>query len=72
MKRQGVKAGVCDNFLPVARHGWFGLYVELKYRGNKPSPKQIEFIEFVTKQGYLAVVCWSWSEAAEVIKEYLT
>lgn len=31
LKRQGVKAGVPDLFLPVPRGGYHGLYIELKF-----------------------------------------
>lgn len=30
LKAQGVKAGVSDICLPMARGGWFGLYIEFK------------------------------------------
>ena len=31
LKRQGVKAGVPDLFLPVAKNGYHGLFIEMKY-----------------------------------------
>mgnify|MGYP004433785991 CR=1 FL=1 len=34
LKRQGVKAGVPDLHLPVARGGYNGLYIELKVGSN--------------------------------------
>ena len=34
LKRQGVKAGVPDLVLPVARCGYHGLYIELKAPGQ--------------------------------------
>lgn len=36
LKRQGVKAGVPDLCLPVARNGKHGLYVEMKWERTKP------------------------------------
>lgn len=71
MKREGVKAGVSDIMLPVARSGYHGLYIELKIKGGKPSDNQKWWIAEVSKQGYLAVVCFGWVEASEVIKKYL-
>ena len=71
MKREGVKAGVSDIFLPVARGEFHGLYIELKVRGGKTSPSQKWWIEETTKQGYYSVVCVGWVEASEVIKHYL-
>lgn len=38
LKRQGVKAGVPDLFLPVSRGGYHGLFIELKY-GKTSQPK---------------------------------
>ena len=40
LKRQGVKAGVPDLHLPVARGGYHGLYIELKVGSNKPTQLQ--------------------------------
>lgn len=36
LKRQGVKAGVPDLCLPVARNGKHGLYVEMKWQKTRP------------------------------------
>jgi hypothetical protein len=72
MKAAGVKAGVSDLFLPVARDGYYGLFIEMKRKGGKASPLQLEFGRAVTNQGYAFHVCDSWQKAAEVIKDYLT
>ena len=71
MKREGVKAGVSDIFLPVARGGYHGLYIELKVKGGRVSVDQQWWIAETTKQGYLAKVCYGWAEASRTIKEYL-
>lgn len=71
LKKQGVKAGVPDLVLPVARGGHFGLYVELKVGRNKPSALQLEWIEDLKVQGYFVKVCYGWIEASEVIENYL-
>ena len=72
LKRQGVKAGVPDLCLPVARGGYHGLYIELKLQSNKPTEKQLAFINELNKQGYKAVVCYGWETAQETIENYLT
>jgi hypothetical protein len=69
--RQGVKAGVPDLHLPVARGGYHGLYIELKVGKNKTTEKQKEWIAELNKQGYLAIVCYGWEEAAEQLINYL-
>ena len=71
LKKEGVKAGVPDLILPVARGGHFGLYIELKVGRNKPSNLQIEWIENLKKQGYFVKVCYGWIEASETIINYL-
>lgn len=71
MKLTGSKKGVVDIALPVARHNYHGLFIEMKIHPNTPSSEQLEFIEFVTGQGYLAVVCYSAEEAIQTIESYL-
>ena len=72
LKEQGVKAGVPDLFLPVARGGYHGLFIELKRkRGGKVSDEQASWIVQLNQKGYLAVVCAGWEEAARMILKYL-
>ena len=71
-KAMGVRPGVPDIFLPVARGGKHGLWIELKRRrGGHVSPDQQRWIEDLQRQGYAAQVCYGWDEAREAIKEYL-
>ena len=71
MKAEGLKPGVPDILIPVARCGHHGLFIELKYGRGKPSAKQVEWLDALNEQGYLAVVCWGWCEAADLIQSYL-
>lgn len=71
LKRQGVKSGVPDLSLPVARGGYHGLYIELKAGKNKPTAKQLEWLSELKKQGYYAVVCYGSAEAIKIITGYL-
>jgi len=71
LKKEGALAGVSDIFLPVARGGFHGLYIELKVKGGRTSDSQKWWIEQVSLQGYLATTCFGWVEASEVIKKYL-
>lgn len=69
---EGMKRGVPDNFLPVPRGGYHGLWIELKRTKNSSTTKeQKQWIEDLNAQGYLAVVCKGWEAAAKVIEEYL-
>lgn len=72
LKQEGMKRGVPDNCLPVAKGGYHGLYIELKrVSGGRPTPEQLQWIEDLNAQGYLAVICKGWEEAARVIERYL-
>ena len=72
MKAAGVKAGVPDMCLPVAREGCHGLYIELKRRdGGRVSPEQALWMEALARQGYKAVLCHGWDAAREEIQRYL-
>lgn len=69
---EGVKAGVPDIFLPVPRHEYHGMFIEMKRRqGGKISDHQEEWLESLADQGYAVKVCYGWEEAAEALEEYL-
>lgn len=71
-KAEGVKAGVPDLCLPVARGGFHGLYIEMKRkRGSRTSDDQKEWLAKLADQGYQTAVCKGWEAAARVIAEYL-
>lgn len=71
MKEEGLRAGVPDMCLPIARQGYHGLYYEMKFGRNKPSAEQSSFIRRLIVQGYHAVVCYCADEAIEITKKYL-
>jgi hypothetical protein len=69
---EGVRSGVPDLCLPVARGLYHGLYIELKRtRGGKISDTQREWETALANQGYCAVVCRGWVEASKVLLWYL-
>jgi hypothetical protein len=73
LRRQGVKAGVPDIFLPCARNGFHGLYIELKrQKGGRVSVDQKKMLLALNEQGYKAVVCNGWEEARNTITEYMS
>lgn len=71
LKKQGVKAGVPDLMLPVARKKHHGLFIEMKFGKNKTTDNQDSWIEALKGQGYLCKVCNGAGEAIETIKSYL-
>ena len=72
LKRQGVKTGVPDIFLPAARGGYHGLFIEMKRSdGGRVSAAQADYIKHLKMQGYQALVCNGCDAAASVIKAYM-
>ena len=72
LKAQGVKSGVPDMCLPVARGGYHGLYIELKrQKGGVVSETQKSWITALNTQGYKAIICHGAEEAIEQIRGYL-
>lgn len=71
-RAMGVRRGVPDVALDVARGGYHGLRIEMKRaRGGKTSPDQDRWIEHLRAEGYRAEVCHGWTAAARVIEEYM-
>lgn len=75
LKREGVKKGVPDIFLPVIKLYPFcgGLWIELKRplpRG-KVSREQHDWILYLKNEGYRAEACWGWEEARDLMIKYL-
>ena len=72
LKLLGVKPGVPDLCFCVARKGFHGLYIEMKrVKGGQLSKDQKKWLEKLTRQGYLAVVCKGAEEAKTVLLDYL-
>lgn len=72
LKDQGVKKGVPDMCLPVARKGYNSLYIELKSEKGRTSDEQEWWLAELVKQGNYAVVCHGWKEARECLIWYLS
>lgn len=82
LKKEGVKAGVPDIFLPamnlrrVSENGditamFGGLWIEMKSPAGRLSTEQRKF-KLAIESSYCHVVCYSAVEAIEAIKKYLT
>lgn len=85
LKAQGVKSGVPDIQLDVARKGFHGLRIELKVPEVKAVPgitkrkapgrtsvEQDAWLEQLRAQGYRAEVAHGWSDAMEILVDYLS
>jgi hypothetical protein len=72
LKAEGVKPGVPDICLPVARNGFHSLYIELKrIDGGRVSDEQADWIDLLQRQGNKAIVCRGSTAATEAMEEYL-
>ena len=71
-KREGLRAGVPDLMLPVARKVYHGLFIEMKRtKGSITSKEQKDWHEYLNGQGYLCVVCKGAQSAIYVIDDYM-
>jgi hypothetical protein len=52
LKREGMRKGVADIFIPMAVAGWHGYWLELKAHGKKPTTEQFQFLADMDAQGY--------------------
>ena len=70
-RARGVRKGVPDLCLPVARGGYHGLYIEMKTAKGRLSTEQEWWLKELNGQQYRAVMCRGWEEAVKVLEEYL-
>lgn len=72
LKAMGLKKGVPDVVLPVARGNYHGLYIELKCVDSGHATKeQLWWLEQLEWQGYAVAICRGWQRASLVITNYL-
>lgn len=74
LKREGLKPGVSDIFLMVARGGYHGLWIEMKDAKKtycSVSLPQREHLQAAEEEGYKAVWCAGADSAIKIIDEYM-
>lgn len=69
--KRGLKKGVPDLTLQVARRGFHGLWMEVKRKTGRVIPEQKVFGEKLIAEGYLFKVVRSVDEAINIFKWYL-
>lgn len=70
-KREGLKSGAPDIFLPYAVSPFHGLFIELKAKDGKLTKNQKDWIYDLKSQGYFATVCIGANSAIGTLKKYL-
>ena len=71
LKAEGVKAGVLDTHLPIARGGYHSLYIEFKKPGGVTSPAQMDWFASLALYGNRAALCTSAEAAIQTTLDYL-
>jgi hypothetical protein len=71
MKAEGMRRGIPDLFLPLARHNYHGMFIEMKAERGRLTPEQKDFLAFANEAQYIYLVCYGADEAIEQIKWYV-
>ena len=70
-KKMGLRPGTSDIFIAVPRGQYHGLWIELKFGKNKPTPAQLQFLEDMRENNYKCEVIWGADAAIQFIEDYL-
>lgn len=71
LKAEGVRSGILDLGMDVARGKYHGWRAEMKYGRNKESEAQIEVGLFLRSQGYFVGTFWSADDCIDSLIDYL-
>ncbi len=72
LKAEGVRPGYPDLNLLVARHGFSGLFIEMKReKGGSLTAQQADWLQWLSGQGFMAVVCKGFDAGRDTITAYL-
>jgi len=71
-KREGLRPGVPDLFLPVAIKPNHGLFIEMKrVKGSRATLEQVQWASLLVIRGYDYQLCYGADDAIDAIKKYL-
>ena len=71
-QEEGLKPGVPDLMVPIAKGLFHGLFIEMKrIKDSQTSDEQIAWHKLFTEQGYLVVHCKGAAAAMETVRAYL-
>lgn len=68
---EGLRSGVPDLCLPVPRHGYGALYIEMKFGKGRLSNAQRIYKQQLEDAGNKVAVCYTADAAVEVLRHYL-
>lgn len=79
-KREGVKAGILDVFVPAPemaavnrtrRVEYAGFYIEMKVKGRPLRDEQKQFMDYLSLVNYRSALCFTWQDAAREMVKFL-
>ena len=72
MRAEGVVSGVCDLHIPIARHGYHTMYIEMKNgKAGCLTDNQREIIAKLKEYGHYVVVCHTFEDFVRETENYL-
>ena len=78
LKQLGTRPGIPDVMLPIPMYcdkglqvDFYGLAIEFKTAKGKASQAQSDYMDLLTKYGWLCVICTTPEAAIQTVKDYL-
>ena len=71
MKAEGVRVGIPDLCLPIARGGHNALYIEMKTQNGRVQPSQAGMMKALKDAGNKCIVCRTAGDAFNELVAYL-
>ena len=70
MKESGYRKGVPDVVFYEARRGYYGLCIEIKKKGGRTSPHQVQWQNDLLNRGYSSLICTGLEECVRQFNAY--
>lgn len=71
LRAEGLRPDAPDLFLAVPTRLFPGLFIEMKRRGQKARPGQVEYASVLRRAGYNAIIAAGFEEAQRAIRAYV-
>lgn len=71
LKAEGVRRGVPDLLLPIARGPYIGCAIEMKSESGRVRDAQQSVIDWLRSEGWCVAVCYNSKQAVDLLERYL-
>ncbi len=71
MKAEGLRSGIPDLCLAIARQGFHSFYLEMKYGRNTETQAQTDVLTYLSRAGFKTATCFTADIAIKMIEEYM-